>query len=93
MTKKHRLLFFFWKLRMALKGIKKGRFVVQYNPETKEDIKGVIVYLHGDSVNKSKYDFGFKVQWFACWQGFDYRYFSQGFFNYSDIKPDKLRLL
>jgi len=93
MKKKHRFLFFLWKIKMFLKGVKKGRFVSQYNSETKEDVKGVILYLYGVRVDNIKYDYGFKVQLFKSMEGTDYRYFSKGFYNYSDIISGKLKLL
>lgn len=92
MTRKHKIYFFFWKIAMYLKHVKRGTFVSEYESDKKKDIKGVIIRLTGDSVTKSIYSFSAEIQWFEPFQGTDYRYFCTGSYDQKSFK-DKITII
>lgn len=85
MTKKHALLFYFWKLYQRLKGYKVGTIVKIYSHEKREYIKGCITYINGDSIDSSSYDFSFGVNLFRPLQGNDSRYYMFGVYYPKDF--------
>jgi hypothetical protein len=85
MTKKHKFLFFLWKIKMFLQGYKKGTLIKSYSSDKQKWLKDVVTGIVGCSVTRKKYDFSFQVQYFEPSQGNDARFFSRGYYEEKDL--------
>lgn len=85
MTKKHRLFFLIWKIKMYLKGYKKGTFVKVWSEEKDKFVKGVIECLSGDSITTKKVEFDLNVKFLEPVVGNDSRFYSYGSYSSKEI--------
>lgn len=93
MTKLHKFYFFFWKLFMRTKGIKKGAFVTIRSTKKKRQIKGVISQLVGESVTKKEFGFDIYIDWLEPLRGNDSRFFSCGAYGYKGFLRNNIKFL
>ena len=91
MTKKHKILFFFWIIKMYFIGIKNDIPVKIWSSEKRKFIKGYIQELNGDSGTNEKYGFYFSVKFLEPIQGNDARFYNFGTFTEKDLKQNKIQ--
>lgn len=91
MTKKHYLFFLIWKIKMYLKGYKKGTFVKVWSEEKNKFIKGVVLSLSGDSVTKKNFGFDVNVKFLEPVVGHDSRFYSYGSYSSKEIGKKLLK--
>ena len=86
MTRLHKFLFFFWRVKMYLKGVRKGTILKTYAADKNKLIEGVVLHLSGDSVSRKKVEFSIQIHWLEPLQGFDSRLYSSGVYFEKNIK-------
>ena len=93
MTKKHYLIFLLWKIKMYLKGYKKGSVVQIWSEEKKRFIGGFVKGFTGDSITEKKFGFDVWIRFIEPIEGNDSRFFTSGFYSESQLKEQKIKLI
>lgn len=93
MTKKHRILFFLWKLFASIMGIRKRKFVYTHSESKGRDIMGVIVCVSGDSITNKKWAECIQIEWFEPIQGVERGFYDSGSYEYKHFMNGTVWLL
>lgn len=93
MTKKHRIYFLLWRIKMFLKGYDIYSCVETYSPDKKKVIKGFVFGFAGDSVTRKKFAFDVNIKWIEPLQGNDARFFNSGWYSEKQLKDQKIYLV
>lgn len=86
MTRLHKIYFFFWRIKMCLKGVHRGTILNTYSQDKDKLIEGVVLYVSGDSISEQVVEFSITIHWLEPIQGFDSRVYSSGVYCEKNIK-------